>query len=88
MRAFVLERHNGPFILTEAELPAVTVDQVPVRIKASGVNPLDTKIRTGNAAHARVELPAILGMDLASVVEAVGPDVTAFKPGDEVYGMA
>lgn len=88
MRALVLERHNGPFILTEAELPTITVGQVLVRIKASGVNPLDTKIRTGNAAHARVELPAILGMDLAGVVEAVGPDVTTFKPGDEVYGMA
>jgi NADPH:quinone reductase len=88
MRALVLERHNGPFILTEAELPAITAGQVLVRIKASGVNPLDTKIRTGNAAHARVELPAILGMDLAGVVEAVAPDVTAFKPGDEVYGMA
>jgi NADPH2:quinone reductase len=88
MRALVLERHNGPFILTEAEVPAITAGQVLVRTKASGVNPLDTKIRTGNAAHARVELPAILGMDLAGVVEAVAPDVTAFKPGDEVYGMA
>jgi NADPH2:quinone reductase len=57
MRALVLERHNGPFILTEAELPAITAGQVLVRIKASGVNPLDTKMRTGNAAHARVELP-------------------------------
>ena len=54
MRALVLERHSGPFILTEAELPTITVSQVLVRIKASGVNPLDTKIRTGNAAHARV----------------------------------
>jgi NADPH:quinone reductase len=88
MRALVLERHNGPFILTEAEVPAITAGQVLVRIKASGVNPLDTKIRTGNAAHARVELPAILGINLAGVVEAVAPDVTAFKPGDEVYGMA
>ena len=59
-----------------------------VRIKASGVNPLDTKIRAGSAAHARVEPPAILGMDLAGVVETVGPEVTAFQPGDEVYGMA
>ena len=84
MRALVLERHNGSFILTEAELPAITAGQVLVRIKASGVNPLDTKIRTGNAAHARVELPAILGMDLAGMVEAVAPDVTAFRPGDEV----
>jgi NADPH:quinone reductase len=80
MRALVLERHSGPFILNEAELPTITAGQLLVRVKASGVNPLDVKIRTGNAAHARVELPAILGMDLAGVVEAVGPDVTAFKP--------
>ena len=68
--------------------PAIGAGQVLVRIKASGVNPLDTKIRSGKAEHARVALPAILGMDLAGVVEAVGPWVTAFKPGDEVYGMA
>jgi NADPH2:quinone reductase len=74
---------SGPLILTEAELPTITVGQVLVRIKASGVIPLDTKIRTGNAAHARVELPAILGMDLADVVEAVGPDVTASSRYDD-----
>src|SRR6202167_6389967 len=87
-RALVLQRHNHPFTLMEVPLPINGEGQVLVRIKASGVNPLDTKIRTGNAAHARVALPAILGMDLAGVVETVGPNVTAFKPGDEVYGMA
>jgi NADPH2:quinone reductase len=88
MHALVLERYNGPFILTETELPTIPGGQVLVRVKASGVNPLDTKIRTGNAAHAQVELPAILGVDLAGVVEAVGSGVKGFKPGDEVYGMA
>jgi NADPH:quinone reductase len=87
MRALVLERHNAPFTLTEIARPAANAGQVLVRVKASGVNPLDTKIRTGNAAHARVTLPAILGMDLSGIVEAVGSGVTAFKPGDEVYGM-
>src|ERR1700742_1063162 len=88
MRALVLEHHNGPFVPTEFEIPTINAGQVLIRIKASGVNPLDTKIRAGQAEHARVELPAILGTDLAGVVEAVGPGVTAFKPGDEVYGMA
>jgi NADPH2:quinone reductase len=87
MRALVLERYNAPFTLTEATRPVANAGQVLVRIKASGVNPLDAKIRAGNAAHARVTLPAILGMDLSGIVEAVGSDVTAFKPGDEVYGM-
>ena len=58
-----------------------------MRIQASGVNPLDTKIRAGNAAHARHPLPAILGIDMAGIVEAVGPDVTGFRRGDAVYGM-
>jgi NADPH2:quinone reductase len=54
---------------------------------ASGVNPLDLKIRAGAAEHARHALPAILGIDLAGVVDAVGPGVTTFRVGDEVYGM-
>jgi NADPH:quinone reductase len=60
---------------------------VLVRIRASGVNPLDTKIRAGKAAHAKQRLPAVLGLDMAGVVEEVGAAVTAFRPGDEVYGM-
>ena len=87
MRAQVLQRPNDPFTLTELPLPTLSAGQVLVHIKASGVNPLDTKIRAGGAAHARVELPAILGTDMAGVVEAVSPHVTAFHPGDEVYGM-
>ena len=87
MRALVLESPGAPFTLTEVPRPTAAPGQVLVRIKASGVNPLDTKIRAGQAAHARVELPAILGMDMAGVVEAVGPGVTTFHPGDEVYGM-
>jgi NADPH:quinone reductase-like Zn-dependent oxidoreductase len=88
MRALVLERYGAPFTLREVAVPTVGPGQVRVRIMASGVNPLDTKIKEGQGAHARVELPAILGIDLAGVVECVAPDVTAFSPGDEVYGMA
>jgi NADPH:quinone reductase-like Zn-dependent oxidoreductase len=56
-------------------------------VQASGVNPLDAKIRAGEAAHAKQMLPAVLGLDMAGIVEEVGAGVTAFKPGDEVYGM-
>jgi NADPH:quinone reductase len=58
-----------------------------VRIAASAVNPLDVKIREGAAAHARHPVPAILGIDLAGVVEALGEGVNAFTVGDEVFGM-
>ncbi|WP_395857814.1 zinc-dependent alcohol dehydrogenase family protein [Cystobacter fuscus] len=87
MHALVLESHCAPLQLRELPLPRPDKGQVLVRIKASGVNPLDIKIRLGQAAHTRTRLPAVLGIDLAGVVEAVGPDVTGFQPGDEVYGM-
>jgi NADPH:quinone reductase-like Zn-dependent oxidoreductase len=61
--------------------------EVLVKVMASGVNPLDTKISRGQGGHARQPLPAVLGMDMAGVVEALGAGVSAFKIGDEVYGM-
>ena len=87
MQALVLNRYNGPLELTQTPQPSVQAGQVLVRIKASGLNPLDTKIRAGSAAHARHPLPLVLGIDMAGVVEAVGPGITQFKVGDEVYGM-
>ncbi|MDI6837897.1 MAG: alcohol dehydrogenase catalytic domain-containing protein, partial [Rhizobiaceae bacterium] len=87
MKAALVETNDGAFRLAEVARPAPNLGEVLVRIHASGVNPLDTKIRAGAAAHARHPLPAVLGIDLAGVVEAVAPDVTAFRPGDAVYGM-
>jgi NADPH2:quinone reductase len=60
---------------------------VLVRVHASGVNPLDTKIQAGAAPHAKQPAPAVLGLDMAGVVEAVGQGVERFRAGDEVYGM-
>ncbi|MET4203956.1 zinc-dependent alcohol dehydrogenase family protein [Bradyrhizobium sp. LA6.12] len=87
MRAAILETHNAPLRLSTVSTPEVWPREVLVRVRASAVNPLDTKIHAGAAAHARHPLPAILGIDLAGVVEQTGRDVTRFKPGDEVYGM-
>jgi NADPH:quinone reductase-like Zn-dependent oxidoreductase len=87
MRAYVVEVANGPFVQTELPRPDPAAGQVLVRIVASGVNPLDVKIRTGKGPHAKQPLPAVLGLDMAGVVEEVGAGVTAFKRGDEVYGM-
>ena len=58
-----------------------------MKICASGVNPLDTKIRAGQGAHAKQPLPAVLGLDMAGIVAEVGTDVSDFQPGDEVFGM-
>ena len=87
MHALVLNRYHGPLELTELSRPGPAHGQVLVRIAASGLNPLDTKIRAGSAAHAQHPLPLVLGIDMAGVVEAVGPGVSAFRMGDAVYGM-
>jgi NADPH:quinone reductase len=87
MQALVLNRYNGPLELTEMSMPKPAEGEVLVRIAASGLNPLDTKIRAGAAAHAKHPLPLVLGIDMAGVVVALGSGVNAFKVGDEVYGM-
>lgn len=87
MKALIVEVENGPFQLREIEKPVASAGEVLVRVHASGVNPLDLKIRAGTAAHARHPLPGILGIDLAGVVEAIGEGVEVFQVGDEVYGM-
>jgi NADPH:quinone reductase-like Zn-dependent oxidoreductase len=87
MKALILENYNTPYQAKDINKPVAGKGQVLVNIKATGVNPLDLKIKAGQAAHAQVKLPAILGIDIAGVVEMTGEGVTAFKPGDEVYGM-
>jgi len=87
MEALVLEAYDGPFVRKEIARPVAGDGQVLVKIAASGINPLDAKIRAGKAGHAQQPLPAILGLDLAGVVVATGKDVNNFKPGDEVYGL-
>ena len=71
--------------LGEAPLPELPgAHHLRVRLKAAGVNPVDTKLRK-NGTYFPERLPAILGCDGAGVVESVGAAVTRFQPGDEVY---
>ena len=88
MRALILDDYEtAQFRSAQIDKPRAGAGEVLVRIVASGTNPIDYKIRTGQAPYAMPELPAVLGTDLAGVVEAVGEGVTAFKAGDEVYGL-
>lgn len=87
MAAWLVEEPEGAFKKIELARTPLREKHVRIRIAAAGVNPLDTKIRAGNAAHAKQPLPAVLGLDMAGTVEEVGVGVTAFKTGDEVYGM-
>ena len=73
MKAYVVETVDGTFRAVDTPTPLPAQDQVLVKIHASGINPLDTKIRAGQGGHAKQPLPAILGLDMAGIVESVGP---------------
>lgn len=86
MKAIVIVEFGGPEVLglAEVETPSPADGQVLVRVRAAGVNPVDTYIRSG--IHAvKPKLPYIPGKDGAGVVEAVGTGVRRFAPGDRVY---
>lgn len=93
MRAVVYDRYGGPEVLRLAEVPTPTPaeGQVLVRVAATSVNLSDWECLRGSPAYARIgglRAPArrVLGSDVAGVVDAVGPEVTRFRVGDEVYG--
>jgi len=87
MQAVVLNTFGAPLSDQRIARPVAAAGQVLVRVIASGVNPLDTKIAAGKADHAQVRLPAVLGIDIAGIVDSVGDDVQGFAPGDRVFGM-
>ena len=87
MQAMISKQAGAPLALENLPMPVPGAGQVLVRIAASGVNPLDLKIAAGQAGHAKMPLPAVLGIDMAGVVQAVGEGVSGFQPGDEVFGM-
>jgi NADPH2:quinone reductase len=87
MRAVVLDRFGGPEVLQLRDIPAPPEPgpgQILVRVHASGTNPVDAKLRQ-DASWAGLRPPLVLGYDASGVVERVGPGVTDFARGDEVY---
>src|SRR6516164_5641014 len=86
MKAARVLQFGPPSVITNDELPKPepTSGQLLVRVKAAGVGHWDALIREG-----KVELqplPIILGSELSGIVEAIGPEISRFKLGDEVYG--
>jgi NADPH:quinone reductase-like Zn-dependent oxidoreductase len=88
MKAVRIHAYGGPEVLTyeDVPLPAIAADDLLIRVHAAAINPVDWKIREGYLrGFIDYKLPIVLGWDVSGVVEAVGADVTTFKPGDEVY---
>jgi NADPH:quinone reductase-like Zn-dependent oxidoreductase len=95
MKAAVYRRHGPPDVLQieDIEKPVPTGNEVLIKVRAASVNPLDSHLMKGGPYIVRVLLglgkPKIKrpGVDVAGQVEAVGKDVTQFKPGDAVFGV-
>lgn len=90
MKAVVMSKPGtaSVLLLQEVERPQLTLaNQVLIKLKAAGINPIDTKLRQRGTFYPE-DMPAILGLDGAGVIVAVGPKVTKFKVSDEVYYCA
>jgi NADPH:quinone reductase-like Zn-dependent oxidoreductase len=87
MRAVVVRSYGGPEVLAveEVERPRPLPTEVVVRVRAVGLNPVETLIRAG--AFPLVTPPFTPGWDIAGVVDAVVPGVNRFRVGDEVFGL-
>ncbi|HJP84488.1 MAG TPA: alcohol dehydrogenase catalytic domain-containing protein, partial [Gemmatimonadaceae bacterium] len=86
MKAVRVLRYGPPSVveINDVPRPSPGRGQLLVRVEAAGVGNWDALFREGTS---RLEpLPIILGSDISGTVEALGPEVSGFKPGDEVYG--
>ena len=94
MKAVVQERYGSPdgLFLREIDKPVIGDDQVLVRVRAASVNALDWHFmrRLPHLITGLLRAPTsrIRGVDLAGQIESVGRNVTRFKPGDDVFGVA
>jgi NADPH2:quinone reductase len=87
MKAILMTAAGAPDVLLLSNVPEpviTTPTQIKVQIKAAGINPVDTKLRSRGVFYPDA-LPAILGCDGAGIVTETGTDVTRFKPGDAVW---
>ncbi|MDM7321851.1 MAG: alcohol dehydrogenase catalytic domain-containing protein, partial [Gammaproteobacteria bacterium] len=86
MRAMLMTAAGGPEVLQPADIPEPTLSrpsQVKVRLRAAGVNPIDTKLRARGVLFYPNALPAILGCDGAGEVVEAGAE-SGLAPGDRV----
>ena len=88
MKAIRIHKYGGPEVLQyeDAPRPQLGNGEVLIRVHAAGVNPADWKVREGHFKQlVQHKFPLILGWDLSGVIEEVGPGVSQFKKGDEVF---
>lgn len=91
MKAIFYHQFGGPDVLQigECPVPEPAADEVLVKVAAAGVNPIDRRLRNGELQEFFVrEWPIIPGWDLAGTIVRVGANVSGWKAGDEIVGLA
>lgn len=89
MKAIRIHEFGGPEVLKleEIDKPLPAAGEVLIKVYATSVNPVDSKIRNGkNYQRYNNPMPMTLGFDVSGVIEKAGSEVDIYKPGDEVYG--
>ena len=86
MKAMVIKYFGGPEVIEQRDIekPEPGPNEILVKVKATSINPVDYKIRQ-NGKWAGIEPPAVIGWDVAGIVEKIGAGVQNFEEGDEVF---
>src|SRR5882672_5357144 len=89
MNAVIIRSFGGPEVLeaTDVPQPSPGDHEVLIHVRAAGVNPVDHKVRSGSFAKQEIQLPTVLGRDVAGTIEAFGRGVTGYQRGDAVYAF-
>lgn len=92
MKAAQINTYGGPEVIhvnPDVPAPPLKQGQILAEVYSAGINPFDGKLHAGlYKANIPLTFPVTLGGDFSGIVKVVGPDVTGFSPGDEVYGTA
>ena len=90
MKAMVIRNYGGPevFEIADVKQPEVRSGYVLVKVVATSINPIETKIRLGLVPAITPAFPAILNADFSGEIVALGDNISEWKIGDEVFGCA
>lgn len=89
MKAAVINEFGTPNVLKIFDIPKPVPNdgEVLIKVKFTGINPVDTKVRSGSSGMSKhLEFPVILGWDISGIIEDVGKNIFNFRIGDEVFG--
>lgn len=89
MKAAVINEFGSPDVLKiiDIQKPVPEDGEVLIKVKFTGINPVDTKVRAGSSGMSKhLELPAILGWDVSGIIESIGKNILDFKIGNEIFG--